>query len=71
MLKIENFPQDWDIFIKEVGIKETIKLPWTNKSKESSSSAYIQQLTKHEQNQLFQKYKADFLIFGYSVDDEY
>ena len=71
ILKIENFPQEWDIFIKEVGIRENITLPWANKSKESSSRKYIQQLTKHEQNQLFQKYKADFLIFGYSVDDEY
>ena len=71
ILRIENFPQEWDIFIKEVGIRENIKLPWANKSKESSSRKYIQQLTKHEQNKLFQKYKADFLIFGYSVDDEY
>ena len=58
------------MFLSDTKIKENIKLPWNNKSKDESYQEYIEQLTEVEQEQLFSKYEADFSMFGYSVTTE-
>ena len=58
------------MFLSDTKIKENIKLPWNNKSKDESYQEYIEQLTEAEQEQLFSKYEADFTMFGYSVISE-
>ena len=55
------------MFLSDIKIRENIKLPWNNKSKDESYQKYIEQLTEEEQTQLFSKYEADFAMFGYSV----
>ena len=57
-------------FSCDTKIKENIKLPWNNKSKDENYQKYIEQLTKDEQEQLFRKYEADFTMFGYSLIPE-
>ena len=59
------------MFLSDTKIKENIKLPWNNKSKDESYQKYIAQLTEAEQEQLFSKYEADFSMFGYSVTTEW
>ena len=58
------------MFLSDTKIKENIKLPWNNKSKDESYQKYIAQLTEAEQEQLFSTYEADFTMFGYSVISE-
>ena len=59
------------MFLSDTKIKENIKLPWNNKSKDESYQEYIEQLTEVEQEQLLLKYEADFSMFGYSVSSEW
>ena len=54
------------MFLSHIKIRENIKLPWNNKSKDESYQKYIEQLTEEEQEQLLSKYEADFTMFGYS-----
>ena len=56
------------MFISDIKLKEKIKLPWNNKSVDESYEEYIDQLTEDEQAKLYQKYEADFTMFGYSGD---
>ena len=72
ILKIENFPQEWDSFLSEIGIKE-IKLPWANKATNEKYSVdlYFKQLTEDERIMLYKKFEADFLMFGYSVSNDF
>ena len=69
-MHVENLSSEWEMFLSDTKIKENIKLPWNNKSKDESYQEYIEQLTDVEQEQLFRKYKADFSMFGYSVTSE-
>ena len=59
------------MFLSDTKIKENIKLPWNNKSKDESYQEYVEPLTEIEQEQLFRKYEADFSMFGYSVTNEW
>ena len=68
MLKLSRYVLN--AFPSDTKIKENIKLPWKNKSKDGSYQKYIGQLTNDEQEQLFSKYEADFTMFGYSVMNE-
>ena len=55
------------MFLSDTKIKESLKLPWNNKSEDQSYQKYIEQLTEDEQKQLFSKYEADFTMFSYSM----
>ena len=55
------------MFLSDTKIKESLKLPWNNKSEDQSYQKYIEQLTEDEQKQLFSKYEADFTMFTYSM----
>ena len=71
ILHVENLSSEWEMFLSDTTkMKENIKLPWNNKSKDESYQEYIEQLTEVEQEQLFSKYEADFSMFGYSVTTE-
>ena len=72
-MKLERFPEEWDLFLSEIGIKENIKLPQANKAKDDhyNEQQYLQKLTRNERVQLYDKYKADFIMFGYSVDKDF
>ena len=72
-MKIENFPAEWDLFLSDIGVKENIKLPWANKVRDEHYDVqqYLQKLTKNERVKLYEKYKADFIMFGYSVGNDF
>ena len=67
ILHVEDLSSDWEMFLNDTKINENLKLPWNNKSKDESYQKYIEQLTKEEQEQLFNKYEADFTMFGYTL----
>ena len=67
ILHVENLSSEWEMFLSDTKIRENIKLPWNNKSKDESYQKYIKQLSEDEQEQLYSKYEADFTMFGYPV----
>ena len=72
-MKLENFPAEWEFFLSDIGVKENVKLPWANKAQDDNydEQQYLQKLTKNERIKLYEKYKADFIMFGYSVDNDF
>ena len=67
ILHVEDLSSEWEMFLSDTKIKESLKLPWNNKSEDQSYQKYIEQLTEDEQKKLFSKYEADFTMFTYSM----
>ena len=66
ILHYEDLETDWDQLLKELNITEKISLPNKNKSGGDKSS-YYQNVSREDMDSLYQKYEADFLMFGYSM----
>ena len=70
ILHYEDLQSDWAQFLREVNITEDIRLPWDNRG-EASYSSYYHNITRDDLESLYDKYEADFLMFGYSLDQIY
>lgn len=71
ILHYEQFETEWAQFLKEVRIEKELELSWENKGRSQSSlQSYYHLITPEEKLKLYQKYLADFHMFGYDIDDE-
>ena len=68
ILHYEDLLSDWALLLKDLNIKEDISLPWENKQGGDAAS-YYQNISREDMDRLYQKYEADFLMFGYSVEN--
>ena len=56
--------------MKDIKLAEELELPWENKGAGSLLS-YYDLITSEEKLKLYGKYRADFLMFGYNMEDEF
>ena len=70
ILHFENFHLEWKQFLKDIQLEEELELPWENKGAGSLMS-YFDLITSQEKMKLYRKYRADFLMFGYNIEDEF
>ena len=68
ILHYEDLEVDWEQFLKEVNITENIKLPWENKG-HGDIASYYHNISREDLAGLYRKYEADFLMFGYSIEN--
>ena len=66
ILHYEDLQSDWALLLKDLNITEDISLPWENKGGGDITN-YYQNISREDMDRLYQKYEADFLMFGYSV----
>ncbi|ODM99344.1 Carbohydrate sulfotransferase 13, partial [Orchesella cincta] len=72
--KTETYFRDQQFIIKKAGLEEILKPRWSHSTQESQSrlqlrKQYFSQLTKTQVKQLYDKYKLDFLLFGYDYEE--
>ena len=67
ILHYEDLQSDWAQFLRQVNITESIRLPWENRG-DGDISNYYQSISREDLHSLYDKYEADFLMFGYSID---
>ncbi|KAG7177070.1 carbohydrate sulfotransferase 11-like [Homarus americanus] len=73
IIKYENFKQEIDTFVEM--LQETDRLPrrfilqWENRggTDEKTTTEYLSQVSQHKVWLLYQKYRQDFLYFGYTM----
>ena len=70
ILHFENFHLEWKQFVADIKLEEELELPWENKGVGSLMS-YYDLITPEEKIKLYGKYRPDFLMFGYSVEDDF
>lgn len=68
ILHYENLQSDWTKFLRDVNITKDIRLPWENRGAGDIDS-YYQNISGEDMESLYQKYEADFLMFGYSIEN--
>ena len=56
--------------MKDIKLEEELELPWENKGAGSLMS-YYDVITPEEKMKLYGKYRADFLMFGYNMEQEF
>ena len=54
----------------DIKLEEELELPWENKGVGSLMS-YYDLITPEEKIKLYGKYRPDFLMFGYSMEDDF
>ena len=73
ILHYENLAEEWPQFLADVGVQEKIELPWQNKgnsnSRSNSAKEYFRPVAQRDISQLAHKYRSDFQMFGYSVEE--
>lgn len=71
--KMETFSEDTQFVINQLGLEERLTVEWVHKtSKETTSEVgkkYFSQITKAQVDQLYNKYRLDFELFGYYPDE--
>jgi len=70
ILHFENFHLEWKQFLQDIKLEEDLELPWENKGAGSLMN-YYDLITSEEKIKLYRKYQADFLMFGYNIEDEF
>ena len=55
-------------FLRDVNITEDVRLPWENRGGGDIDS-YYQNISREDMDGLYKKYEADFLMFGYSIEN--
>ena len=57
-----------DHFLGDVNITEKIELPWDNRG-HGDVNSYYQNISRQDLESLYKKYEADFVMFGYSIEN--
>ena len=68
ILHYEDLQRDWDHFLGDVNITEKIELPWDNRG-HGDVNSYYQNISRQDLESLYKKYEADFVMFGYSIEN--
>ncbi|KAJ9592409.1 hypothetical protein L9F63_015929, partial [Diploptera punctata] len=72
IMKFETLQEDQNYLIHEAGLQEFIKPEWKNPAKGRTTSelvsSYYSQLTSAQILQLYNIYRYDFELFGYTLD---
>ena len=68
ILRYESLKDDWQQFLEDAEIKETLDLTWVNRSGGGDYSDYYQDLTDQDIAKLYEKFESDFLMFGYTLE---
>ena len=68
ILKLESMSEEWPLFLRSVNLPDSLVLPWRNPTR-IEGNPYLDTLSNDEKNQVFLKFRADFEMFGYSMDD--
>ena len=68
ILHYEDLQSDWTQFLRDVNITEDVRLPWENRGGGDIDS-YYQNISREDMDGLYKKYEADFLMFGYSIEN--
>ncbi|XP_047487610.1 carbohydrate sulfotransferase 11-like [Penaeus chinensis] len=70
--KMETFSEDTQFIINQLGLEDRLHVEWIHKTSDTRTSdiatAYFSQLTLAQIDQLFEKYRLDFELFGYDYD---
>lgn len=71
--QLETLNRDQMYVIKSAGLEGLIKPRWTHKTANYQAGEiakrYFSQLSREELKKLYEKYKLDFELFGYEMDD--
>ena len=62
--------EEWPLFLRSVNLSDSLTLPWKNRGRQEGNT-YLNTLSDEVKNQIFVKYRADFEMFGYKVDDKF
>lgn len=70
--KMETFSEDTQFIINQLGLEDRLHVEWIHKTSDTRTSdiatAYFSQLTLAQIDQLFEKYRLDFELFGYDYE---
>ncbi|XP_042219217.1 carbohydrate sulfotransferase 11-like [Homarus americanus] len=71
--KMETFSEDSQYIIKQLGLEDSLQVEWIHRTSNTKTSdiasTYFSQLTANQVDQLYQKYRLDFELFGYDYED--
>ncbi|KAK8386108.1 hypothetical protein O3P69_010674 [Scylla paramamosain] len=71
--KMETFSEDTQYIINQVGLENVLHVEWIHRTAKTKTSdvalKYYSQLTVNQVEQLYEKYRLDFDLFGYDYDD--
>ncbi|CAL4070926.1 unnamed protein product [Meganyctiphanes norvegica] len=71
--KMETFSEDTQFVINQLGLEDQLTVEWVHRTaKETTTEVakkYYSQLTKAQVDQLFNKYRLDFELFGYYPEE--
>ncbi|XP_042888375.1 carbohydrate sulfotransferase 11-like [Penaeus japonicus] len=70
--KMETFSEDTQFIINQLGLEDRLHVEWIHRTSDTRTSdiatAYFSQLTLRQIDQLFEKYRLDFELFGYDYE---
>ncbi|KAK8749956.1 hypothetical protein OTU49_015148 [Cherax quadricarinatus] len=70
--KMETFSEDTQYVINQLGLDDQLHVEWIHKTADTRTSdianIYFSQLTTNQIEQLFDKYRLDFELFGYDYE---
>ena len=69
ILKLESFQRDFNDLIAELGLDMTVKTSEPAETTADLSLLYFRQLTPTDIRGVYQVYKEDFKMFGYTADE--
>ncbi|KAG7170721.1 Carbohydrate sulfotransferase 11-like 11 [Homarus americanus] len=65
--------EDSQYIIKQLGLEDSLQVEWIHRTSNTKTSdiasTYFSQLTANQVDQLYQKYRLDFELFGYDYED--
>ena len=71
ILQYENFSNEWPQFLKSIGLGQSLQLPWENKGTGNELSNYFEGLKAGYKKKLYEKFREDFDMFGYSMTEKF
>ena len=71
ILHYETLAGDWRQLLEDLSLDTAeLQLPWENKGG-GEHREYFGLIGEQQQMELYEKYEADFKLFGYSLDDDF